>query len=153
VSAGDEDGGDDTDEEGRVSDQNRLIARRFLRAFADGDVTVLEQIVDSNVVDHNARPDTKPGRQGLIDVVTRYRAGFPDMAIAVDQVIAEGDRVAAYGTVAGTNTGPLLGAPPTGKRVTFAYMDMYRIADGLIVETWHVEDIFGMFGQLGLMKA
>jgi predicted ester cyclase len=53
--------------------------------------------------------------------------------------------------VAGTHLGTVMGAPATGKRASFAFIDIYRIADGRIVETWHVEDVAGMFGQLGLM--
>jgi len=41
--------------------------------------------------------------------------------------------------------------PPTGKPATFAYMDMYRIANGRITDSWHVEDIAGMLRQLGAM--
>ena len=46
----------------------------------------------------------------------------------------------------------MLGAPATGRRVTFAFMDLYRIAGGRILETWHVEDIAGLMGQLGLLR-
>jgi predicted ester cyclase len=45
-----------------------------------------------------------------------------------------------------------MGKPATGKVVQIPWMDMYRIKDGRIVETWHVEDIAGMLGQLGLMS-
>ena len=55
-----------------------------------------------------------------------------------------------HGRIKGTNTGPLMGSPATGKRADFGYMDMYRIANGQIVEVWHVEDIAGMLAQLGL---
>ena len=79
---------------------------------------------------------------------------IPSRALAgarADRIVAEEDSVAVYGKVSGTNTGPMMGTPPTGKRATFAYMDIYRIAGGQVVESWHVEDIAGMLGQLGLM--
>jgi predicted ester cyclase len=65
-------------------------------------------------------------------------------------VIAEGESVAVYGRIKGTNTGPLMGSPATGKHADLGYMDMYRIANSQIVEVWHVEDIAGMLAQLGL---
>jgi predicted ester cyclase len=80
-----------------------------------------------------------------------FHSGFPDMKISIDRIVAEEDSVAVYGKVSGTNTGPMMGTPPTGKRATFAYMDIYRIAGGQVVESWPVEDIAGMLGQLGLM--
>jgi ketosteroid isomerase-like protein len=67
-----------------MSDQNKQIARQFLAAFAAGDVAALEQLLASDVVDHNAPPAAKPGRPGLLDAVAMFRTGFPDMTIAVD---------------------------------------------------------------------
>jgi steroid delta-isomerase-like uncharacterized protein len=134
-----------------MSEQNKQVARRFLQAFADGDLATLKQIVIEDIVDHNAPPGAAPGRQGLLDAVERYRAGFPDMKLLIEREVAEGDLVVVYGMVTGTNTGPMMGAPATGKRAAFAYMDMYRISDGKVVETWHVENIVAMLAQLGLM--
>ena len=133
-----------------MSDQNKQLARRFLQAFEAGDVATLEQIVAPDMVDHNSPPGAKPGRPGLLDAVAMFHSGFPDMKISIDRVVAEGDSVAVYGKVSGMNTGVLMGTAPTGKRASFAYMDIYRIVDGRVVESWHVEDIAGMLKQLGL---
>jgi steroid delta-isomerase-like uncharacterized protein len=133
-----------------MSEQHKQLARRFVAAFAAGDVAALEEIVAEDVLDHNPAPGQAAGRRGLLDAVAFYRAGFPDLAITVEREVAEGDLVALYGTISGTNAGPMLGRPATGKRVAFVYLDLYRVADGRIVETWHVEDIAGMLRQLGL---
>lgn len=132
--------------------ENKEIAKRFADAFASGDTATLTEIVAQDVTDHGSPPGTAPGRQGLLDAVALFRAWFPDLKIAVDQQVASGDLVAQYGTLSGTNTGSFMGKPATGKFVQMPWMDMYRIKDGRIVETWHVEDIAGMLGQLGLMK-
>ena len=132
-----------------MSDQNKAVARQFLAAFAAGDTTVLTRIVAENIVDHDAAPGTKPGREGLLDAVTMFRIAFPDLEMSADRIVAEGDLVAVSGTIRGTNDGPLMEAPATGKRVAFSYMDMYRIADGVMAEVWHVEDVAGMLAQLG----
>ena len=131
-----------------MSEENKLIARRFLAAFAAGDTATLTQIVAEDTVDHDASPGTKPGRQGLLEAVAMFRTGFPDIEISADRVIAESDSVAVYGTIRGTNTGGLMGSPATGKRAVFHFMDMYRISNGKIVEMWHVEDIAGMLKSL-----
>jgi len=131
-----------------MSEDNTLIARRFLAAFAAGDTVTLTQIVAETMVDHNAPPGTKPGRQGLLDAVAMFRGGFADLEISADRIVAESDSVAIYGTIRGTNTGALMGNPATGKRAVFNYMDMYRIANGQIVEMWHVEDMAGMLRAL-----
>jgi steroid delta-isomerase-like uncharacterized protein len=136
-----------------MSEQNKQIARRFIDAFAAGDTATLEQIVADQLVDHKPAPGQGPGRAGLVDVVAMYRLAFPDMTISIENQVAEGDFVVVNGIVNGTNTGALMGMPATGKRTSFAYMDMYRIVNGRITDVWHVEDIAGMLQQLGLMPS
>jgi steroid delta-isomerase-like uncharacterized protein len=133
-----------------MSEQNKAIARRFLTAFAAGDTATLTQVVSENIADHSAPPGAKPGRAGLFDAVAMFRAGFPDLQISTDRIVAEGESLAVHGRMKGTNTGPLMGRPATGKSADVGYMDMYRIVNGQIVEVWHVEDIAGMLAQLGL---
>ena len=77
------------------------------------------------------------------------RAAFPELKITIESLVADDERVSVTGKMTGTNQGALMGAPPTGKSVSFAYMDMYAIAHGQIVEVWHVEDLAGMMRQLG----
>jgi steroid delta-isomerase-like uncharacterized protein len=136
-----------------MSDQNRQLARRFLDAFEKGDAAMLETIVADDILDHNAPPGAAAGRKGLLEAVAMYRGAFPDLKISVERVLADGDGVAVYGSVSGTNTGPMMGIPSTGRHASFPYMDMYRVAGGRIVETWHVEDIAGMLRQLGLAQS
>jgi steroid delta-isomerase-like uncharacterized protein len=132
-----------------MSDQNKQIARRFTEAFASGNLAVFEEIVADDLIDHNARPGQRQGRQAVIDAVALYHAAFPNLQIRIDRDLAEGDLVAQYGTISGTNSGPLMGAPATGKRALFPYIDIHRIVDGRIVESWHLEDIAGMLAQVG----
>ena len=134
-----------------MPDDNRELARRFIAVFDSGDTATLDEIVADAVTDHNPLPGTGTGRQGIADAVAIYRGAFPDLALTVDRLVAEDDYVVATGTATGTNTGQLRGAPPTGRQATFAYMDRYRIADGRIVECWHLEDVARMLGQLGLL--
>jgi steroid delta-isomerase-like uncharacterized protein len=130
--------------------QNKQIARRFLAAFAAADTATLEQIVAPDLVDHNPLPGQKPGRDGLIEAVRQYRTAFPDMKLTIESLMAEDELVAVTGKVVGTNQGSMMGAPATGKTVSFAYMDMYRIVNDKVVDVWHVEDIAGMLQQLGV---
>ena len=132
-----------------MADDDTQVARRFIHAFASGDTATLTRIVAEGMVDHNLAPGQKQGREGLFDAVAMFRAAFPDLAITIDNLVAGGDCVAVTGRISGTNRGALMGAPATGKKTTFAYMDMYRIRNGQITETWHVEDIQGMLRQLG----
>src|SRR5262245_61920099 len=110
-----------------MSEQNKLIARQFLAAFAAGDTATLTQVTSENIIDHCAPPGAKPGRQGLLDAVAMFRAGFPDIQISAERMVAEGESVSVFGRITGTNSGPMMGSPATGKRVDIGYIDMYRI--------------------------
>lgn len=136
-----------------MSEQNKQIARRFIEAFVAGNTAVLDEVVVEDFVDHNPVPGQKPGRQALIDILAGWRTAFSDMEITIEREVAEGNFVVQSGVVSGTNTGPIMGWPATGKQARFTYMDMHRVVNGQIIETWHLEDIAGMLRQLGLMPS
>jgi steroid delta-isomerase-like uncharacterized protein len=134
-------------------EQNKHIARQFIAAFAAADRRTLERIVAEHMVDHNLTPGAKPGRKGLVEAAEMFRAAFPDLKITIESLVADEERVSVTGKMSGTNQGVLMGAAPTGKTASFAYMDMYAIAHGQIAEVWHVEDLAGMMRQLGLLPS
>ncbi|MDP8951660.1 MAG: ester cyclase, partial [Actinomycetota bacterium] len=67
----------------------------------------------------------------------------------IEDLFAEGDKAVLRFTFRGTHQGEFMGNAPTGKRVTMAGIDIFRIADGKIVELWGQEDVLGMMQQLG----
>src|SRR5262245_38263414 len=133
-------------------EHNKHIARQFIAAFAAADTRTLERIVAEHLVDHNRAPGQRQGRRGLLEAVEMFRAAFPDLKITIESLVADEERVSVTGKITGTNQGILMGAPPTGKSASFAYMDMYAISHGQIVEVWHVEDLAGMMRQLGMLS-
>jgi steroid delta-isomerase-like uncharacterized protein len=135
------------------AEENKQVARRFIQAFQGGNTADLSEIVAQDFVDHNPQPGQKPGQRGLIEIIAGWRTAFPDLEITVQHEVAKGESVVQQGVALGTNTGPLMGRPATGKQASVAYMDMHRIVNGRIVEIWHLEDIAGMLYQLGLMPA
>ena len=134
-------------------EQNKHIARQFIAAFAAADARTLERIVAEHMIDHNLAPGQKQGRPGLLEAVDMFRTAFPDLKVTIESLVADEERVSVTGKISGTNQGALMGAPPTGKSASFAYMDMYAIANGQIAEVWHVEDLAGMMRQLGLLPS
>jgi steroid delta-isomerase-like uncharacterized protein len=136
-----------------VTEQNKELARRFDDAFNAGDTEAMAGIVADGVVVNPPAAGRESGREALFEAINMYHTAFPDLHSTVEQVVAEGDLVVLHGTAAGTNSGPLMGMPATGKTATFSYIDIYRIADGRIAEIWHVEDVAGMLQQLGAAPA
>jgi len=128
---------------------NKEIARRFVSVFESGNTDVLTDVLAEGAIDHNTPtgPQTS-GPQVLAGTVQAFRTGFPDLRVEIEREVAEWDYVVQYGYLVGTNNGEFFGRPATGKSARFAYMDMHRISDGKIVESWHIEDYTGMMQQL-----
>lgn len=135
------------------SEANKGVVGRFYDAFNRHDLAALDEIVADAYVDHNPGPGQAPGREGLKQVFSLFQAAFPDLHIVVDNLVAEGERVISRQTASGTHSGEFLGLLPTGKHVKFIAMDEHRVANGRIVETWHLEDLLGLMYQLGAMPA
>ena len=129
-----------------MTEENKAIARRVYKIISTGDFGRAEEIVDPEAPDNELLPDDPPAK--LIDTFketfAEARAGFPDLSITIEDVMAEGDRVAARVTMHGTHSGEFQGIAPTGKRVEVRAIDMFRIANGKIVEHWaHADDPTG----------
>jgi len=82
-------------------------------------------------------------------VASVFGGGFDDWNIAIEDQIAEGDRVATRWAASATNTGPLQGMPPTGKAVRVTGVNVTRFAEGKIVESWFNFDMLTLLQQLG----
>jgi predicted ester cyclase len=90
---------------------------------------------------------TKDERASVPNSSIGYRL-FPIFRFRLRLLLAEGDLVAARHMVIGTHTGEFLGVPPTGKHVSVQEMDVFRIENGVIVESWSAPDLFGMLSQI-----
>ena len=84
-------------------------------------------------------------------IFAALRAGFPDFQTTIEDLIAEGDKVAGRISWQGTHKGELMGIPPTGKHVKVTEMQIYRMTNGKIVERWVESDVLGMMQQLGII--
>jgi predicted ester cyclase len=129
-----------------MTEENKAIARRVYEIISTGDFGRAEEIVDQEAPDNELLPNDPPAK--LIDTFketfSEARAGFPDLTIAVEDVMAEGDRVSARVVMRGTHRGEFQGIAPTGKRVEVRAIDMFRIREGKIVEHWgHADDPTG----------
>lgn len=78
---------------------------------------------------------------------------FPDLRVEIEDVIAEGDRVACRNTVTGTHRGEYRGLAPTGRTVTYSEMFVVRFTGGRIAEIWGVVDLYSQLRQLGALPA
>lgn len=126
------------------------------RAMREGDPKTAREIFFRNLVDEIFAPGCVmhfPGGDGGTGRILRFHLltmdAFPDLSFVIDDMIAEGSRVAVRGRMTGTSTGPFHGYPPTGKRVTMGFITLCRVRDGKIAETWGYNDMPGLMRQLG----
>jgi steroid delta-isomerase-like uncharacterized protein len=126
-----------------MPEENKAIARRVYKIVSTGDFERAREIVDQDAPDNELLPDDPPAKliDTFKDTFSETRAGFPDLSITVQDVMAERDRVAARVVMRATHRGEFQGIAPNGKRVEVRAMDMFRISNGKIVEHWgHADD-------------
>jgi steroid delta-isomerase-like uncharacterized protein len=140
------------------AEENKAIARRFVEIlqefFRTGDADLMDTVLADNVVQHiSGMPPEAQSLEGFKQLLPALRQGFPDALFEVEDLIAEGDRVAFRLVWNATHQGELFGIPPTGTRATVTEMHLLRIADSKIVERWGEWDALGMMQQLGAFPA
>src|SRR5438552_5739601 len=131
------------------TEQNKDVVRRFLEeVWNAGNLDVVDELIAPDYVNHTD-PGQPPGPEGVKPLVTQFRSAFPDVHNAIEDVVAEEDRVAVRVTIRGTHKGELFGIPPTGKHATITGMAFYRVANGQLAEHWVVRDHLGLLQQVG----
>jgi steroid delta-isomerase-like uncharacterized protein len=132
-------------------EENKAIVRRYQEAYNSNNLEALNDVVAADVLTPKIMPGLPPGIEGAKVVHQTTLRGMPDFHTAIDDLIAEGDKVVARVTMTGTHTGDFWGMPATGRRVKFTGIYVVRIAGGKIVEHWGEEDGVGLLQQLGVM--
>lgn len=133
---------------------NKEAARAIIADFGTDKANAsLDKYVMANYTEHTPEPNQKAGLAGLKEVSANFHTAFPDMKITVTDVVAEGDMVAVHSVMRGTNTGSMMGMPPTGKKVEVGGVDLMKFASGKGTDHWGYYEQEKMMQQLGLMPA
>ena len=134
---------------------NKATFQRFHEAANTGDVEhlakTIDEIVAPDAVIRTPLPIDATGAELLKQVWAMLFRVYPDIHLTVEDVIAEGDKVVARNTVTGTHQGEFMGVGPTGKSVTYNEIFIFRFADGRVVETWGVVDVYAQMKQIGVL--
>jgi steroid delta-isomerase-like uncharacterized protein len=134
------------------TEENKAVIRRLIEEFINqGNTAVAEALVAEDHVALGPSPGQEQGREGLIATIARMRTAFPDLEWTIEDMIAEGDRVAVYFIWRGTHQGEFLGIPPTGKRVTVAGMGFDYCAAGQCKKSRVLMDSMSLMQQLGVV--
>ena len=135
-----------------MSEANKAVVRRvFEEVWNQGKLEVVGELVAQDYVYRTAHLPELRGPEGCKRLFAQFRAVFPDIQFSIDDMIAEGDKVAVRWRFTGKHSGAWGGATPTGKPVTVTGMSLHRLKDGQIVEGLIDQDILGMYEQIGLV--
>jgi steroid delta-isomerase-like uncharacterized protein len=137
------------------AESNKALSRRLLEeAFNAGNIDVLDELVTTDVVNHDAAlPEAMIGPDAAKASIRGYRTAFPDLRITIEEQIADDQAVATRWSAKGTQEGELMGMPASGKQATVTGITIDRIVDGRIAESWTNWDTLGMLQQLGVVPA
>jgi steroid delta-isomerase-like uncharacterized protein len=118
-------------------DANKALIRRvFEEVIPAGDAAAMRELAAPDFLDHDPLPGQPAGAAGAEYVVSTMHGAHPDLRFSIDDLVAEADRVVIRWTLRGTNTGPMLGRPPSGQPVELAAIVIFRIAEGRLAERW-----------------
>ena len=121
----------------QTPEQHKAIIRLlYEEALLQGKLELIERLFSPDFIDHST-PEQVPGYAGVRDYFLALRRGFPDLQVILEDVIAEGDKVAVRTGWQGTHLGTYESVPPTGKQATRSLIQIFRFENGLIVEEWN----------------
>ena len=135
------------------AEENKALVRRFVEEFwNEGNMSAADELMAIDAEIHMPTGEMVD-LDGLKSFAATFRGSFPDWHSTLEELVAEGDRVAERWTGRGTHRGELQGIPPTGKRVEAPGSVFYRIVGGKIVEFRGQLDMMGMMRQLGAIPS
>lgn len=129
----------------------KAVTRRFYDdLISRGDLELLDELVHDDFIEHEEFPGLPPGKEGLRTFVTLMRDAFPDLDVAIEDMVAEGDKVASRVRFSGTHRGEFMGIPPTERKIDVAVIDIVQYRDGKASHHWGLTDQMAMMKQLGV---
>lgn len=132
-----------------TEESKALVRREYEQGVNKKDFDVRDGTLASNYIGHFPGVPPIQGIEAFKQFTSAFFTAFPDLQTTIEDLIAEGDKVAVRQTWRGTHTGNFLGIPPTGKQVVFTSTEFYRVAGGKLAEEWVELDMLGLLQQFG----
>jgi steroid delta-isomerase-like uncharacterized protein len=133
------------------TEENKAIYRRFMdEAFNGQQFDRVADYIADDMVEHT--PGLGAGAAGVRRDFEMFARAFPDMHVTVEDLLAEGDKLAARYYWTGTHQGTFIDIATTGKQVRVRGLDIWRLRDGKCIEHWNIEDALSLMQQLGVIS-
>ncbi len=136
-----------------ATDAKTVVRRVYDEIWNQHDIEKANELFAPGYVDHDpATPNTARGPEAFKAVFNIYHRAFPDTHFTIDEIIAEGDRVAVRWTAQGTHRGDLMGVRPSGQRASITGTGFCVVSNGKIQESWTHWDALGLLRQIGAIR-
>jgi steroid delta-isomerase-like uncharacterized protein len=135
------------------TEENKANVRRFTDGLNQKNVAIIDELCTPDYVNHDPANPQVRSREDYKQWFTGLSAAFPDLHFTIDDILAEGDKVAYRFTLRATHSGSWRGGAPTGKSITVTGTEIARIRDGKFAESWANTDALGLVQQLGLIPS
>ncbi len=132
----------------KLEEENKALTLRLVDAWVKGDFEALKEILSPDYVYHNETGQTASLEQ-LIEQLKKEIKMFPDRTMSNEELIAKGDRVVHRYIARGTHTGEVDGLAPTGNKLELGGIEILRVENGKIAESWEVLNYLSLFMALG----
>lgn len=131
---------------------NLATLGKFAEAVSTGNFDLFKEVVSDENIDHDPAAGQVAGPEGYRMFFTGLRNAFADLSVALETLVADEESIAFAYTMSGTQTGPLMGFAPTGKKIKIRGLQISKFKDGKMVERWGSSDELGMLQQLGVLE-
>lgn len=136
-----------------LEEQNEALIYQVLELINDRNLDAAFELYAVDYIYHGPGGQEVRGRDGIRGLWEVFLAAFPDLHSTVDEVIAKGDKLVLRWTIQGTHTGEFLGIPASNKPMTLPVTEIFRIADGQLVEAWDQWDRLHLMEQIDAIPA
>jgi steroid delta-isomerase-like uncharacterized protein len=131
-----------------MSEVNKAAAHQLYERFSEGDLSVIDEVISDDFVEHEVMPGLEPNKDGVRQMFGMFRSAFRDATFEVDGLIAEGDMVFALVRMKGIHQAEFMGVPASGRTIDVGVADYFRFENGKALEHWGVMDTGAMMQQL-----
>lgn len=127
----------------------RQAVETLYRAFSENNPDLVDSVLAADWDDIPLAPGQGPGPEGIKPIIRGLADAFPDVRIVIHNMVQAPGQIAVRAEITGTHLGELFGIAATGRKVSFRLHEFHALENGRVATTWHMEDWFGLFLQLG----
>ncbi|HYL75446.1 MAG TPA: ester cyclase [Bryobacteraceae bacterium] len=131
----------------------QLIERYYYELWNEWRFDLADRFLSPSVKFHGSVGVSVEGVEGFLGYMRLIQAAFPDFHNTIEEMVAEGDRVAARLTYRGTHNGVIFGVKPTGRTIQYDGLALFRVSDAKVAEGYVLGNVIHLLAQLGIRIA